>query len=351
MQISRHFVAAALIVASVFVWVVPIKAEGPDTLTGAGATFPYPIYSKWAYNYQEATGTKINYQSIGSGGGIAQVKAKTVDFGASDAPLTEDELSQAGLIQFPLIIGGIVPVVHVEGIESGKLKLTPTILADIFVGKIESWDDSSIKAANPDLTLPAKSISVVHRADGSGTTWIFTNYLSQVSANWKDKVGAGKAVAWPVGMGGKGNEGVAAYVKRIDGAIGYVEYAYALQNNMPVAVLQNHDGKFVEPTLKTFQAAAANADWKNAAGFYMVLVNQPGDESWPITGASFILIHQEQADASHAQSLLKFFDWCYKNGASAAEELQYVPIPGSVSELVEATWKQQVRSGGQPVGF
>jgi phosphate transport system substrate-binding protein len=351
MRISRHFFAAALTAACVFGPAAAVNADGPVTLTGAGATFPYPIYSKWAYNYQEATGTKINYQSIGSGGGIAQVKAKTVDFGASDAPLTEDELNQAGLIQFPLVIGGIVPVVHVEGVESGKLKLTPTILADIFVGKIESWDDAAIKAANPGLTLPAKSISVVHRADGSGTTWIFTNYLADVSATWKEKVGAGKAVAWPVGMGGKGNEGVAAYVKRIDGAIGYVEYAFALQNNMPVALLQNHDGKFVEPTLKTFQAAAANADWKDAPGYYMVLVNQPGDDSWPITGASFILIHKEQADASHAQAMLKFFDWCYKNGAPAAEELHYVPIPASVSELLEASWKQQVRAGGQPVSF
>ena len=351
MQISRHFCAAALTAACVFGPAAAVSADGPVTLTGAGATFPYPIYSKWAYSYQEATGAKINYQSIGSGGGIAQVKAKTVDFGASDAPLTEDELNQAGLIQFPLVIGGIVPVVHVEGVESGKLKLTPTILADIFVGKIESWDDAAIKAANPDLTLPAKSISVVHRADGSGTTWIFTNYLAEVSATWKEKVGAGKAVAWPVGMGGKGNEGVAAYVKRIDGAIGYVEYAFALQNNMPVALLQNHDGKFVEPTLKTFQAAAANADWKDAPGYYMVLVNQPGDDSWPITGASFILIHKEQADASRAQALLKFFDWCYKNGAPAAEELHYVPIPSSVSELLETSWKQQVRAGGQPVSF
>ena len=241
MQISRYSVAAALTVALVLGGAARVQADGPVTITGAGATFPYPIYSKWAYNYQEMSGTKINYQSIGSGGGIAQVKAKTVDFGASDAPLTEEELNQAGLIQFPLIIGGIVPVVHFEGLETGKLRLTPTILANIFLGKIESWDDVSIKAANPDLTLPAKSISVVHRADGSGTTWIFTNYLAQVSAAWKDKVGAGKAVAWPVGMGGKGNEGVAAYVKRIDGAIGYVEYAYALQNDMPVARLQNRE--------------------------------------------------------------------------------------------------------------
>jgi phosphate transport system substrate-binding protein len=351
MQYSKLLVTAALAIAMLHSTANSARADGPVTLTGAGATFPYPIYSKWAYNYQEATGTKINYQSIGSGGGIAQVKAKTVDFGASDAPLTEDELTQAGLIQFPLIIGGIVPVVHVEGLESGKLRLTPTILADIFMGKIESWDDASIKAANPDLTLPAKSISIVHRADGSGTTWIFTNYLAQVSTTWKEKVGAGKAVSWPVGMGGKGNEGVAAYVKRIDGAIGYVEYAYALQNNMPVARLQNREGKFVEPTLKTFQAAAANADWKNAPGYYMVLVDQPGDESWPITGASFILIHKEQADTAHAQSLLKFFDWCYKNGAAAAEELQYVAIPSSVADLVKATWKDQVRAGDQPVSF
>jgi phosphate transport system substrate-binding protein len=239
--------------------------------------------------------------------------------------------------------------VHIEGVAGGKLRLTPKLLADIFLGRITTWDHAELKAANPDLKLPAKEIAVVHRADGSGTTWIFTSYLSEISADWKAKVGAGKSVSWPVGVGGKGNEGVAAYVDRIDGSIGYVEYAYALQNKMPHALLENRAGKYLEPTISSFQAAAANADWKNAPGYYVVLVNQPGDTSWPITGASFILIHKEQANAQLASSLLHFFDWCYRQGAESAEALHYVPIPLTVVELVEATWDQELRSGGKPV--
>jgi len=318
-------------------------------INGAGATFPYPIYSKWAYAYQAATGVKVNYQSIGSGGGISQIKNQTVDFGASDSPLTIEELTESKLVQFPLVVGGIVPVVHIEGVASGKLRLTPKLLADIFLGRIKTWDAAELKAANPDLKLPAKEIAVVHRADGSGTTWIFTSYLSETSSAWKEKVGVGKSVSWPVGVGGKGNEGVAAYVDRIDGSIGYVEYAYALQNKMPYALLENRAGKYPEPAIKTFQAAAANADWKSAPGYYVVLVNQPGDASWPITGASFILIHKDQPNAEHATAMLRFFDWSYRKGAAAAEELDYVPIPLKVVELVEATWDQELRSGGKPV--
>ena len=268
-------------------------------INGAGATFPYPIYSKWAYSYEAATGVRVNYQSLGSGAGISQIKNKTVDFGASDSPLTIEDLNEAKLVQFPLVVGGIVPVVHIEGVGGGKLRLTPKLLANIFLGRIKNWDDPALKAANPDLKLPAKEIAVVHRADGSGTTWIFTSYLAETSADWKQKVGVGKSVSWPAGVGGKGNEGVAAYVKRIDGSIGYVEYAYALQNKMPYAMIENRAGKFPAPTIKSFQAAAANADWKNAPGYYVALVNQPGDESWPITGASFILIHKDQANAQH----------------------------------------------------
>ena len=319
------------------------------TINGAGATFPYPVYGQWAWLYNKDTGVKLNYQSIGSGGGIRQIKAKTVDFGASDAPLKAEELNEAGLLQFPMIMGGVVPVLNVPGIAAGQLKLSGSTLADIFLGKITKWNDAAIARENPEVNLPDSAITVVYRADGSGTTWIFTNYLSKVSAAWKDSVGNAKSVKWPSGVGGKGNEGVAAYVQRIKGSIGYVEYAYALQNKLAYSLLQNRDGNYVAPTSATFQAAAANADWENAEGFYLVLTDQPGAESWPITGASFILVHKEQANAETAKEVLKFFDWCYRNGSKTAEKLDYVPMPEKVISLVEKTWQEQIKAAGKPV--
>ncbi len=318
------------------------------TINGAGATFPYPLYAQWAYQYEKLTGVKLNYQSIGSGGGIAQIKAKTVDFGASDAPMDVNELNEIGLIQFPMVIGGVVPVVNIKGIKSGQIRLTPDVLADLFLGKITKWNDPRITKLNSDVALPDKAVTIVHRADGSGTTWIFTNYLDKVSKQWHETVGTGKAVAWPTGVGGKGNEGVAGYVQRVDGSIGYVEYAYALQNNLTYVLLANRAGKFVAPTIKTFQTSAANADWKNAQGYYMVLTDQPGDDSWPITGASFILIYKVQSNAQQAKAMLKFFDWCFRHGADKAQELHYVPIPLNVVELVEKSWSEQINSG-QPL--
>lgn len=325
-------------------------ANAATTITGAGATFPYPVYSKWAYLYNKDTGVKLNYQSIGSGGGIKQIKAKTVDFGASDAPLKPEELDEFGLMQFPMIMGGVVPVVNLTGVKAGQLNLTPELLADIYMGKITKWNDPKIAEVNPDLSLPDKDITVVHRADGSGTTWIFTNYLSKVSPEWKEKVGNDKAVQWPVGVGGKGNEGVAAYVGRVDGSIGYVEYAYALQNEMASAQLKNRDGNFVSPTAENFQAAAAGADWANAKGYYMVLTDQPGAKSWPITGASFILMYKQQQDPAEAKEVLKFFDWSYKNGEEAAMSLDYVPMPESVVKMVEDSWHSEIKNkSGNPV--
>lgn len=324
-------------------------AYAQQELNGAGASFPFPIYSKWAYKYNELTGVKTNYQSIGSGGGIAQIKAKTVNFGASDAPLTKQELDESGLTQFPLVMGGVVPVVNLAGVQPGQLKLTPSLLADIFLGKISKWNDALIAAANPGLKLPNQAITVIHRADGSGTTWIFTGYLDRISVEWHEKVGWDKAVKWPTGIGAKGNEGVAANVKTIAGSIGYVEFAYALENKMCHAQLRNQAGKFVQPTMESFMAAASNADWSSAPGFYVVLVDQPGEESWPITGASFILIHKEQTDAAKAEAMLKFFDWCFTHGDEMAKELFYVPMPDDVVALVKAEWAGDVRAGGKPV--
>ena len=318
-------------------------AIGEDiTVTGAGASFPFPVYSKWAHKYGQLTGVKLNYQPIGSGGGIAQIKAKTVNFGASDAPMDSEELKDLGLTQFPMVVGGVVPVVNLKGVQAGQLHLTGALLADIFLGKIKNWNDDAIKKVNPNLNLPDKTITVVHRADGSGTTWIYTHYLSKVSNEWKDKVGCSKAISWPTGVGGKLNAGVASYVQRIDGAIGYVEYAYALQNKLTFPLLQNRAGKFVAPELKTFQAAAVNADWKNAAEFAVVLTDQAGDDTWPIAGASFILIYKMQNDAAMGKAVLKFFDWCYRHGSAMAEELHYVPLPMNVVELVEDAWKKEV---------
>lgn len=320
------------------------KVLAETNINGAGATFPYPIYAQWGYSYNQSTGVKLNYQSIGSGGGIAQIKAKTVDFGASDAPLKPEELEQAGLMQFPMVMGGVVLVINLEGVTTGTLKLTPETLSKIFLGEITKWNDATLVKDNPDLKLSDKDITVVHRADGSGTTWIFTNYLDKVSPTWHSKVGTSNAVSWPLGVGGKGNEGVAAYVQRVAGSIGYVEYAYAVQNKMNTAQLQNPAGKFLSPSIESFQAAASNADWQNAKGYYVVLTNQPGDTSWPITGASFILLYKDQMDAAKAKEMIKFFDWCYKNGSAAAQKLHYVPMPQDVVALVQESWKSDLTS-------
>ncbi|MFZ0450755.1 MAG: phosphate ABC transporter substrate-binding protein PstS [Desulfatiglandaceae bacterium] len=341
----------AIIMGMTLLFTVPSGyAAELKSISGAGATFPYPVYSKWADVYNRETGIRFNYQSIGSGGGIKQIKAKTVDFGASDAPLKPGDLDNSGLLQFPMIMGGVVPVVNIKGVGPGGLKMSNALLADIYLGKIKKWNDSRIKAENPGLSLPSKSIMVVHRSDGSGTTWIFTNYLSKVSAEWKNKVGNNKAVAWPVGIGGKGNEGVASYVKRIKGSIGYVEYAYALQNRLAHIKLKNRDGGYVEPSSGTFQAAAANADWTHAKGFYMVLTNQPGKDSWPITGASFILVYKKQAKPDTARAVLAFFDWAYRNGAKMAQDLDYIPMPANVVNLVEAAWQREIKDlQGSPI--
>jgi phosphate transport system substrate-binding protein len=319
-----------------------LQAAEVKDISGAGATFPYPVYAKWAEAYAQKTGAKLNYQSIGSGGGIKQIKAKTVDFGASDAPLKPEELNESGLLQFPTVMGGVVPVVNVKGVRAGELKLSPEALADIYLGKIKKWNDPAIAKLNPHVKLPASAITVVHRADGSGTTWIFTNYLTKVSKEWADKVGNDKAVAWPVGVGGKGNEGVASYVSRIKGAIGYVEYAYALQNKMSHAKLRNRAGSFVDPDSESFQAAAASADWAGAPGFYMVLTDQPGAKSWPITGATFILVYKVQQNPAKGKAVLGFFDWAYRNGDQMADALDYVPLPKSVVSLVEDTWRKDI---------
>ena len=312
-------------------------------ITGAGATFPYPIYAKWAETYKSKTGIGMNYQSIGSGGGIAQIEAKTVDFGASDMPLKPEDLRAAGLIQFPAIVGGVVPVVNLAGIAPGAMRLTGPVLADIYLGKIKKWNDRAIADLNPGLSLPDEPIAVVRRSDGSGTTFIWTDYLSKASAEWKTKVGAGTAVAWPEGVGGKGNEGVAAYVQRIKGSIGYVEYAYAKRNRMTHALVQNRDGQYVQPDNSTFQAAAANADWKNAPGFYQILTDQPGRTAWPITGASFILMHAKQDKPQNAMEVLKFFDWAFHNGQRFAEDLDYVPLPEGVTRIIAEAWKNGIR--------
>ncbi|QDQ27646.1 phosphate ABC transporter substrate-binding protein PstS [Chitinimonas arctica] len=316
-------------------------------ITGAGASFPYPLYAKWAEQYKQKTGSGLNYQSIGSGGGIKQIQAKTVDFGASDMPMKAEELAKSGLQQFPTVIGGVVPVYNLPGIAAGQLKMTPQLLADVYLGKIKFWNDPAIKALNKDLNLPASGINIVRRADGSGTSFIFTNYLSKVSPEWKSKVGEGTAVAWPAGMGGKGNEGVAAYVQRLKGAIGYVEYAYAKKNKLSYVALQNKEGVFVVPSEESFKAAAAYADWKSAPGFYEILTNEPGKASWPIAGATFILMHKKQDKPGSAQEVLKFFDWAYgAEGDKMALELDYIPMPDEVVAQIKASWKQMTDSAG-----
>ena len=318
-----------------------------QNVTGAGASFPAPVYAKWADAYHKATGVQINYQSVGSGAGIKQIKAKTVDFGASDAPLKDDELAKDGLLQFPTVIGGVVPVVNIKGIAPGQVKLTGAVLGDIYLGKITKWTDPALAALNPGVALPDAAIAVVRRADGSGTSFIFTNYLSKVNAEWQAKVGEGTAVNWPAGAGGKGNEGVSAVVGRLPNSIGYVEYAYAKQNKMAYVQLKNKAGNFVAPDDSAFQAAAAGADW--ATSFHQVLTEQPGKDSWPITGATFILMHKVQDKPANAASALKFFDWAYAGGDKMASELEYVPLPDSVKALVRKQWGQIADASGKPV--
>jgi phosphate transport system substrate-binding protein len=322
---------------------------GAQEVTGAGATFPAPLYAKWASDYNKATGVKINYQSVGSGAGIKQIDSKTVAFGASDMPLKDDELAKKGQVQFPTVIGGVVPVINVKGIAPGQLKLNGQVLGDIFLGKITKWNDPAIKALNASLALPDAAISPVRRADGSGTTFIFTNYLSKVNADWKAKVGEGTAVNWPAGAGGKGNEGVAAFVGRLPNSIGYVEYAYVKQNKMTYALMQNAAGQFVAPEDKAFKAAAAGAEW--AKSFYQILTNQPGAESWPITGATFILMHKAQDKPAEAAATLKFFQWAYQHGDTTADDLDYVPMPGVVKAQVEKAWGEIKDASGKAIAF
>lgn len=310
-------------------------------VSGAGASFIFPLVSKWSADYNTATGAKVNYQSIGSGGGIAQIKAGTVDFGSSDKPLPSDELAAANLGQFPSAIGGVVPVVNLPGLAPGQLRLSGELLADIYLGKVSSWNDAAIAALNPGLSLPAEKITLVHRSDGSGTTYNFTNYLSKVSNGWKDGVGEGTSVQWPAGVGGKGNEGVASYVKQIAGAIGYVELAYATQNAMPYASMRNADGNWVEPSAETFAAAAASADWANAADFNLVITNATGANSWPITATNFMLMSKQPKDAARNQAALDFFKWAFHNGQAQANELHYVPLPAELVAQIETYWASE----------
>ncbi|MDH4286194.1 MAG: phosphate ABC transporter substrate-binding protein PstS [Gallionella sp.] len=312
-------------------------------ITGAGATFPYPVYAKWAEAYKAQTGIGMNYQSIGSGGGIKQITAKTVDFGASDMPLKPEELEKNGLMQFPTVIGGVVPVINVKGIETGALKLDGKTLADIYLGKITKWNDPALAALNKNITLPGENITVVHRSDGSGTTFIFTNYLSKVSPEWKSAVGESTAVQWKAGIGGKGNEGVAANVQRMKNTIGYVEYAYAQQNRMNFVLMKNRDGQFVKPEDNSFKAAAAGAQWDKAPGFYKILTDEAGKASWPISGATFVLVHKLQDKPASGKEVLKFFDWAYGNGGKLAAELDYVPLPENIVKLIRAAWKAQIK--------
>lgn len=318
-------------------------------ITGAGATFPYPIYAKWADAYKKSTGVGMNYQSIGSGGGIKQITAKTVDFGASDMPMKPEDLEKNGLMQFPAIMGGVVPVYNIKGLASGQITLTGPLLADIYLGKVKKWNDPAIASMNKGAKLPDQAISVVARSDGSGTTFIFTNYLSKVNAGWKSTVGEGTSVKWPAGLGGKGNEGVANYVGRIDGAIGYVESAYAKQNKLSVAKMVNRDGNTVVAQESSFEAAAAGADWAKAPGMYLILTDQAGKQSWPMTGASFILMHKVQDKPANAKEVLKFFEWSYKNGDKMAGELDYIPMPDAVVRLIETSWKTIKDSSGKAV--
>jgi phosphate transport system substrate-binding protein len=341
-HIAKSLIVAALVGLSGVAQAIDI--------TGAGATFPYPIYAKWAEAYKASSGNGLNYQSIGSGGGIKQIKAKTVDFGASDKPLMKEELDKEGLVQWPMVIGGVVPVVHLDGVKPGVLKLSGAVLANIYLGKIKKWNDAAIVELNKGLALPDQDIVVVARSDGSGTTFVFTNYLAKVSSDWKAGPGSDTSVKWPVGINGKGNEGVASYVTQQAGAIGYVEYAYAMQNKMTYAQMKNKDGQFVEPDDKSFGAAAANGNWKPELGFYEILTEEPGKASWPITGASFILMQKVQDKPENGKAALTFFEWAYKNGAKSALELDYIPMPAAVTTLVINSWKGQIKdAAGKPV--
>ncbi len=319
-----------------------VSVAQAQQITGAGATFPYPIYSKWSDVYSQETGVKLNYQSIGSGGGIAQIKAATVVFGASDAPLPPDQLREIGLAQFPMVIGGVVPVVNIEGIAPGQLRFNGPLLADIYLGKVTKWNDPAVAAVNPGVKLPAIDITVVHRSDGSGTTFNWVDYLSKVSPEWKSKVGEGTSVSWPAGVGGKGNEGVAAYVNRIKGSIGYVEYAYVLQNKMTYGQMQNRAGQFVKPDVPSFQAAAASADWSKTQDFYLVLTDAPGAQAYPVTAATFILMYKQPKDPAGSKSALAFFKWCLEDGQKEAEALDYVPLPDPLVKQIEAYWQAQI---------
>jgi len=336
MNFVKAIVAAGLVAAS--------TAAMAADITGAGATFPFPIYSKWADASKKETGNGLNYQSIGSGGGIKQIEAKTVTFGASDMPLKVEQLDKDGLVQWPMVMGAIVPVVNLDGVKAGDMVFDGETLASIYLGKITKWDDPAIKKLNPDVKLPSEAITVVRRSDGSGTTFNFTNYLSKVSADWKSKVGEGTAVEWPTGVGAKGNEGVSGNISQTKNSIGYVEYAYAKQNKLVYTKMINKAGKTVEPTTETFQAAASNADWMHAPGYYVILTDQPGDESWPITASTFILMHREPADKAATSEALKFFKWAFANGDKMAEELDYIPMPKNVVDLIQKTWSADIKS-------
>lgn len=337
MKLSHFAAAAGLVLASCSL------AVSAAEITGAGATFPFPVYARWAEAYNKETGNRMNYQSIGSSGGIRQIRARTVDFGATDAPLKGADLEKDDLVQFPVAMGGVVPIYNVQGVPTGQLKLTGEVLADIFNGRISKWNDARIAQLNQGVTLPDATITPVYRSDGSGTTNVFTTYLSQVSETWKSSPGAGSSVQWPAGQGGKGNEGVAALVMQVPNSIGYVEYAYAKQNGIPVAQLQNRNGKFVAPDAKAFQAAAAGADWKSAPGFGISLTNQPGDEAWPITAPTFILVPKRPEEPEQVAEALKFFDWAFKNGEQMAADLDYVALPPQVQDLVRDTWQAEIK--------
>jgi phosphate transport system substrate-binding protein len=339
MQLNRLLKATPVSIAITLACFCASAAE----ITGAGATFPYPIYARWAQEYKNATGTSLNYQSVGSGAGIKQIKSKTVDFGASDRPLKAEDLDKEELIQFPAIMGAVAPVVNLKGIEPGQIKLTGQVLAQIFLGDITRWNATEIAALNPGLSLPPEDIVVIRRSDGSGTTFLFTDYLSKVSPDFKSKVGASTAVRWPVGIGGKGNEGVSAYVQRIRNSIGYLEYNYIKHLKMSHVQLQNREGQFVHPADESVKAAAANANWSQTSGFGVVLTNQPGKDSWPITGASFILMHKLQANPERGKEVLKFFDWAYKNGNATASKLNYVALPAPLANQVQEAWKSQMK--------
>src|SRR5882672_3644208 len=342
MKVSlANALVAAVVVAS------PVSGALAQEVTGAGASFPAPIYAKWADAYNKATGVRVNYQSVGSGAGLRQIRGKTVDFGASDAPLKDEELAADGLMQFPTVIGGVVPVVNLKGIEAGKLKLTGQVLGDIYLGKITSWNDPAIASLNSGVALPDAKIAVVRRADGSGTSFLFTNYLSKTNAEWKEKVGEGTAVNWPAGAGGKGNEGVSAFVQRLPNSIGYFEYVYAKQNKMAYTLLKNEAGSFVAPDDATFKAAAANADWSKT--FYQVLTDQAGKDAWPITGATFIMMHVKQDKPAQSAAAVKFFEWAYTSGDQMADELDYVPMPDAVKKAVRAQWRRMTDASGKAI--